>query len=80
MSPAVVLGGSIAGLLSAAALSTRFDRITIVERDYLPDGPISVVASHRPHTYTVWSAGGSRRSTGCSPASPPISRHAAFPP
>ncbi|HWD03517.1 MAG TPA: hypothetical protein VG674_13790 [Amycolatopsis sp.] len=36
---AVVIGGSIAGLLSAAALSTAFDTVTIVERDELPEGP-----------------------------------------
>ncbi|MGX9883885.1 NAD(P)/FAD-dependent oxidoreductase [Streptomyces sp. NPDC002276] len=36
---AVVLGGGIAGLLAAAALSAHFDRVTVVERDHLPDGP-----------------------------------------
>lgn len=37
---AIVLGGSIAGLLAAAALSRSFERITIVDRDELPiDGP-----------------------------------------
>ncbi|WP_280397422.1 FAD-dependent oxidoreductase [Nocardia carnea] len=38
-SHAVILGGSVAGLLSAAALSTGFDTVTIVERDRLPDAP-----------------------------------------
>lgn len=37
---AVVLGGSISGLLSAAALSGEFKRVTIVDRDELiVDGP-----------------------------------------
>jgi 2-polyprenyl-6-methoxyphenol hydroxylase-like FAD-dependent oxidoreductase len=37
---AVVLGGSVAGLLTAAALSPSFGRVTIVDRDELPvDGP-----------------------------------------
>jgi 2-polyprenyl-6-methoxyphenol hydroxylase-like FAD-dependent oxidoreductase len=36
---AVVLGGSVAGLLAAAALSARYNMIEIVERDVLPDGP-----------------------------------------
>lgn len=37
---AIVLGGSIAGLLTAAALSGSFDDVTIVDRDELPvDGP-----------------------------------------
>lgn len=37
---AIVLGGSISGLLSAAALSRSFDRVTIVDRDeLLVEGP-----------------------------------------
>jgi 2-polyprenyl-6-methoxyphenol hydroxylase-like FAD-dependent oxidoreductase len=36
---AVVIGGSVAGLTAARALSESFDRVTIVERDVLPDGP-----------------------------------------
>lgn len=39
----VVIGGSIAGLTAARALSESFDRVTIVERDELPDG-----VAHRP--------------------------------
>jgi 2-polyprenyl-6-methoxyphenol hydroxylase-like FAD-dependent oxidoreductase len=36
----VVLGGSVAGLLAAAALSDSFESVTIVERDELPlNGP-----------------------------------------
>lgn len=37
---AIVLGGSIAGLLSAAALARSAERVTVVDRDVLPvDGP-----------------------------------------
>jgi 2-polyprenyl-6-methoxyphenol hydroxylase-like FAD-dependent oxidoreductase len=37
---AVVLGGSIGGLLAARALSDTFDRVTVIERDSLTDaGP-----------------------------------------
>lgn len=36
---AVVLGASLAGLTHAVPLAERFDRITIVDRDLLPDGP-----------------------------------------
>jgi 2-polyprenyl-6-methoxyphenol hydroxylase-like FAD-dependent oxidoreductase len=36
---AVVIGGSIAGLTAARALSEFFDHVTIVERDELPTGP-----------------------------------------
>ena len=35
---AVVLGASIGGLLAARVLSEFYDRVTIVERDTLPDG------------------------------------------
>ena len=36
---AVVIGGSMAGLLAARALADHFPRVTIIERDTLPDGP-----------------------------------------
>ncbi|KUN18784.1 hypothetical protein AQJ23_39325 [Streptomyces antibioticus] len=35
-SHAVVIGGSVAGLLAARALSTSFDHVTVVERDTFP--------------------------------------------
>ena len=34
---AIVIGGSIAGLLSARVLSEAFDEVLIVERDSLPE-------------------------------------------
>jgi flavin-dependent dehydrogenase len=36
---AVVIGGSMAGILAARVLADHFDRVTILERDHLPDGP-----------------------------------------
>lgn len=36
---AVVMGGSVAGLLTAAALSPHVGRVTIIEKDDLPDAP-----------------------------------------
>lgn len=36
---AVVLGGSVAGLLSAHVLSRHFARVTLIERDVFPEGP-----------------------------------------
>jgi 2-polyprenyl-6-methoxyphenol hydroxylase-like FAD-dependent oxidoreductase len=36
---AIVIGGSIAGLLAARALADHFERVTIIERDHLPAGP-----------------------------------------
>ncbi len=35
---AVVVGGSMAGLLAARVLADRFERVTVVERDRFPDG------------------------------------------
>jgi 2-polyprenyl-6-methoxyphenol hydroxylase-like FAD-dependent oxidoreductase len=36
---AIVIGASIAGLLAARVLTDHFDRVTIIERDHLPQGP-----------------------------------------
>jgi glycine/D-amino acid oxidase-like deaminating enzyme len=36
---AVVIGASMAGLLTARVLSEHFDEVVVVERDTLPDGP-----------------------------------------
>jgi 2-polyprenyl-6-methoxyphenol hydroxylase-like FAD-dependent oxidoreductase len=55
---AVVLGGSMAGLLAARVLSDHFEQVTIVERDALSDG-----AEHRPgvpqgrHTHGMLACG-----------------------
>ncbi|MGV0741620.1 NAD(P)/FAD-dependent oxidoreductase [Mycolicibacterium sp. XJ870] len=38
---AVVIGGSIAGLCAARVLSNHFDRVTLYERDDLPDQPVN---------------------------------------
>ena len=38
-SHAVVLGGSMAGLLAARVLANHFDRVTVVERDRFPEQP-----------------------------------------
>lgn len=37
---AVVIGGSLAGLMSAAVLADYFDRVTVFERDQLEDRPV----------------------------------------
>jgi 2-polyprenyl-6-methoxyphenol hydroxylase-like FAD-dependent oxidoreductase len=36
---AIVIGGSMAGLLTARALADLFTRVTVIDRDRLPDGP-----------------------------------------
>ncbi len=52
LSHAVVLGASVAGLLSATALSKSFDTVTIVERDQLADDAVTrrgVPQGHQVH-------------------------------
>lgn len=39
MTHALVIGGSMAGLLAARVLSDHFERVTIIERDDLPQSP-----------------------------------------
>jgi 2-polyprenyl-6-methoxyphenol hydroxylase-like FAD-dependent oxidoreductase len=36
---AVVIGGSMAGLVATRVLAQHFERVTLIERDQLPDGP-----------------------------------------
>ncbi|MPY51035.1 FAD-dependent monooxygenase [Streptomyces acidicola] len=54
---AVVIGGGLAGLLSAAALRPYAD-VTVIERDLLPEGPASRrgVPQAR-HAHLLWSGG-----------------------
>lgn len=54
----VVLGGGLAGLLAARALSDHVDRVTVVERDRYPDRPEprKGVPQGR-HAHILWSGG-----------------------
>jgi 2-polyprenyl-6-methoxyphenol hydroxylase-like FAD-dependent oxidoreductase len=50
---AVVIGSSIAGLMAAWVLSKHFARVTVIERDWLPNGPAyrkGVPQAHHAHT------------------------------
>jgi len=50
---AIVMGGSMAGLLLSRVLADHFDRVTVIERDSYPDQPVprrGVPHSHFPHT------------------------------
>jgi 2-polyprenyl-6-methoxyphenol hydroxylase-like FAD-dependent oxidoreductase len=49
---AVVVGASVSGLLTARILADAFDRVTVVERNELPDGPVvrdGAPQSRHPH-------------------------------
>lgn len=38
-SHALIIGGSLAGLLAGRVLAKHFDRVTIIERDFFPEKP-----------------------------------------
>ncbi len=51
---AVVIGGSMAGLMAARVLADHFDQVTIVERDRLVDGPDQRRGvPQAPHAHTL---------------------------
>jgi 2-polyprenyl-6-methoxyphenol hydroxylase-like FAD-dependent oxidoreductase len=55
-SHALVIGGSMAGLLAARVLSERYERVTIVERDRFPKGPAfrkGVPQSRHLHAFMI---------------------------
>ncbi|MFC5216827.1 FAD-dependent oxidoreductase [Streptomyces coerulescens] len=55
---AVVLGGSLAGMLAARALADVADHVTVVERDVLPTGPEPRRGLPQArHVHQLWSGG-----------------------
>ncbi|PZT70751.1 pyridine nucleotide-disulfide oxidoreductase [Streptomyces sp. SW4] len=55
---AAVLGGGLAGTLTAAALAEHADEVVVVERDVLPDGPHPRKGLPQAvHGHVLWSAG-----------------------
>jgi 2-polyprenyl-6-methoxyphenol hydroxylase-like FAD-dependent oxidoreductase len=55
---AVVIGGSMAGILAARVLRDRFDQVTVVERDLLPDGPdVRKGVPQARHLHAFWAGG-----------------------
>ncbi len=53
---AVVIGGGVAGLLAARTLSEHFERVTLLERDELPESPVfrkGVPQSHHLHILLI---------------------------
>jgi flavin-dependent dehydrogenase len=73
-SHAVVIGGSMAGLLAARVLASHFERVTLVERDALPEGMDArkgVPQGRMPH---VMLPRGQRTWSGYSPVTAASSR------
>ncbi|MEK9517862.1 FAD-dependent monooxygenase [Streptomyces venezuelae] len=57
---AVVIGGSLAGLLAARVLAEHAERVTVVERDRLPEGPETRAGVPQGRHLHVLIAGGQR--------------------
>ena len=54
---AVVVGGSLAGMLAARVLADHFDAVTVLERDRFPETPAARKGCRREGTRTpCWSA------------------------
>ncbi|TDD94342.1 NAD(P)/FAD-dependent oxidoreductase [Actinomadura rubrisoli] len=53
---AIVIGGGLAGLLSAHVLTSHFDEVTVIERDQPDDGPHST-SPQRDHLHLLWGRG-----------------------
>lgn len=67
---AIVIGASMAGLLAARVLSDSYDRVTVLDRDTLPDGSPTIAARFRRGvTRTAFSSAARRRWSACCPAS-----------
>src|SRR5579883_1887172 len=55
---AVVVGGSVAGLLAARVAAERFAEVTVIERDRLPDGPAARTGTPQAeHTHALLDRG-----------------------
>ncbi|QKW05103.1 FAD-dependent monooxygenase [Streptomyces sp. NA04227] len=55
---AVVLGGGLTGMLTSAVLARHLDRVTVVERDVLPEGPeLRKGVPQARHAHLLWSGG-----------------------
>lgn len=55
---AIVIGGSMAGILTAQALSESFDKVTVIERDRLPEGPdLRKGVPQARHLHAFWAGG-----------------------
>lgn len=64
---AVVIGASIAGLCAARVLADHFDRVTVYERDDLPDGPVDRSAIPQGHHVHLLMARGAAELEGLFP-------------
>ena len=57
---AIVIGGSIAGLVAARVLLKHFERVTLIERDTYPQEPVSALGFRKGDSSTALSCEVSR--------------------
>jgi 2-polyprenyl-6-methoxyphenol hydroxylase-like FAD-dependent oxidoreductase len=55
---AIVVGAGMSGLVAAKALSTHFEKVTVLERDALPDGPQARIGTPQARQIHVLLKGG----------------------
>lgn len=63
----VVIGSSVAGLCAAKLLSEHFERVTLYERDRLPDTPVNRSAIPQGDHVHLLMARGAEELRRCSP-------------
>jgi hypothetical protein len=62
---AIVIGASMGGLLAARAVAEHYDRVTVIERDELPEAPEPRKGVHRGSTPMRCTPGDVRGSNSC---------------
>jgi hypothetical protein len=70
---AVVVGAGMAGLAAAKAIAPHFEKVTVFDRDSLPDAPAPRSGTPQSRLTHALLAGGHSRSIVCFPGSRPIS-------
>jgi 2-polyprenyl-6-methoxyphenol hydroxylase-like FAD-dependent oxidoreductase len=64
---AVVLGGSIGGLLAATVLADAYNQVTVIDRDSSRQSVSTVAASHRDGIFTDCCQAAQESWRNCSP-------------
>jgi 2-polyprenyl-6-methoxyphenol hydroxylase-like FAD-dependent oxidoreductase len=64
---AIVVGAGIGGLAAAKALSTYFEKVTVLERDALSDGPEARIGTPQARQVLFCSKAASTRSSNSFP-------------
>ena len=68
---AVVIGAGLGGIAAAKALAPHFEKVTVLDRDVLPEGPAPRTGTPQARHGHALLAGGQRRSSSFFQAFPP---------